>query len=369
MSKEKLLFIFLIVFAIFVVSVIIYFFVSSGEKTIEVLTPNGEEAWEIGQIHEITWKSENIDKVGIVLFNGDKTEWIAKNVNATDGKFDWEIYSGHEYGTGFWIAVFEYPWSENAKVDYIDGSFSITYPELAGCDSLSIDNEWPHLASDFPEVRKIFLTKSNYSGDLAGLSGADSICQKEAEDLEYKGEWKAFIGGDSDKETLKERLKDTESGQQGIFIDATPSASLIRGATCHRLLGKDLDEFLAKLSDKVVINTSKMSQNFVEGLRNVWIGRIDKNSKKSCLVAGDARSTQESYSSTVTCQNWTKESQFVDNYSPGSDGEFPTCYTPSGSLTNAVSLGGLGIGVEGENNSSELGDYCNSRKKLICIQE
>ncbi len=368
MSKEKILFIFLIIFTIFVVSVIIYFFISTGEKTIKVVAPNGEENWEIGQVHEITWEAKNIDKIGIVLFNGEDTEWIAKNINASTGKYEWEIYPGHKYGRGFWIAVFEYPWNKDSKVDYIDGSFSITFPVLAGCDNLSIDNEWPYLASDLPEVRKVFLTKNSYTGDLAGLSGADNICQKEASDLGYKGNWIAFIGGDSDKETALERIKETERGQGGIFVEAFSSASLIRGATCHRLLGKTLDDFINKFSDMLVINNEKISKEFAEEMKNVWLGRIDKDSKKSCIITGkDSSRVQENYSSTTTCQNWTKAEQFVE------EGEFPTCYTPSGALTNAVASGGLGLGMVGTGElatyNPKLGSYCNLRKKLLCIEE
>ncbi|MBU3943051.1 hypothetical protein KKA24_03645 [Patescibacteria group bacterium] len=368
MSKEKILFIFLIIFAIFVVSVIVYFFISTGEKTIKVITPNGEESWEIGQIHEITWESKNIDKVGIVLFNGEETEWIAKDIKAIAGKYDWEIYPGHKYGRGFWIAIFEYPWKEDGKVDYVDGSFSITFPVLAGCDNLSIDNEWPYLASDLPEVRKVFLTKNSYTGDLAGLSGADGICQKEASDLEYKGSWVAFLGGDADKETALERIKETERGQEGIFVEAVSSAVLLRGATCHRLLGKTLNEFLAKFSDMFIINNEKISKEFMEEMKNVWLGRIDKTSKKSCVVAGkDSSRIQENYSSTTTCQNWTKAEQFVE------EGDYPTCYTPSGILTNAVASGGLALGIEGKAElatyNPELGGYCSLRKKLLCIEE
>ena len=368
MSKEKLLIIFLIIFAVIIFIIVGYFFISSGEKSLSLQSPNGAEQWEIGQQYKVEWASENIDKVGIVLFNDEGIEWIGENINASLGEYEWDIYPGHEYGYGFWVAVFEYPWREGNYVVYSDGAFSITFPELAGCDSLSLSNEWPYLASDFPDIRKVFITKNAYNGNLDGLVGADQKCQQEAKEIGYSGNWIALLGGDSDEVTLLARLINSERGLRGSLVEAKSSASLIRGATCHRLLGSSIDKFLEKFTDPLIVNNDKIEESFLREMQNVWLGRIFNGTVRSCIITNENTfNISESYSITTTCQNWTRSEQFVENYK--SLATFPTCYTPSGTLTNAVALEGLSTGLVNGNINTNVGTYCSNRKKLICIED
>ena len=374
-TAEKSLFYILILAVVIVVAIIVYLFIAFGTKSITVISPNGEESWEIGQKYEITWKAKKVDKVGIALFNKNgEVEWIAENINAGQGKYGFEIYKGHEFGYGFWVAVFEYPWREEGKVDYSNNAFAITYPELSGCDALSIESEWPFLPSDRPGIRRVFITDNTYSGNLDGLNGADLKCQQEADKLGYKGNWMAFLGGDADEEVALARLGNSERKTEGIFVEAKESAVLIRGATCHRLLGKNINEFLAKFSDNIVMNSEKIDKNFMEKMSELWLGRLDANTKKNCITTTSVnRSLPERYSFTSTCQNWTKSSQFSDGYPGASLASFPTCYTSTGVLTSAVSLGALGTGVTGAVSSAvispNMGNYCNSNRRLLCIED
>jgi len=372
MNKEKILLIFLGVFVVIVLLIGAYFFFSAGEKTLSLVAPVGEERWEIGQKYNIEWRSENIDRVGIVLFDSDGMEWIGKNIDARLGKFEWDIYSGHDYGYGFWVAVFEYPWRPGNKVDYSDGAFSITYPELAGCDNLSIGSEWPYLASDFPGVRKVFITDNLYNGNLDGFVGADRKCQAEAEEIGYSGEWQAFLGGDADDQTALARLIETNRGFAGIFVQAEPSASLIRGATCHRLLGRSLDKFMERFADPIILASSRIDEDFLEKMQNIWLGRISAGSARSCIVKAGQPSSRvaEDYSITSTCQNWTRSEKFVSNYDGSSVSGFPTCYTPSGTPTAAVALEGLSTGlISGQTSPHQRGSYCDAGKRLLCIEK
>ena len=367
MSKEKLLVIFLVIFAVIIFIIIAYFFISSGEKSLSLKSPNGTEQWEIGQQYKVEWASENIDKVGIVLFNDEGIEWIGENINANLGEYEWDIYPGHEYGYGFWVAVFEYPWREGNYVVYSDGAFAITFPELAGCDSLSLNSEWPYLASDFPDIRKVFITENSYNGNLDGLIGADRKCQQEAETIGYSGNWIAMIGGDADEDTLLVRLINSERGLRGSLVEAKSSAVLIRGATCHRLLGNTIEKFLEKFSDPLIVSSHKIDDVFLKSMQNIWLGRVYQGSIRSCIFNNDnLRNISEAYSITATCQNWTRSEQFIENYK--SLEKLPTCYTPSGTLTNAVALEGLSTGLVNGNIDSNVGTYCESRKKLLCIE-
>ncbi len=365
---------------------VFYLLFLRGGESIQLLTPNGSEEWEIGQTYEITWKAKGIERVGIVLFNGNELERvIAKNVNAKLGKYSWKIYPvqemrGQEYGDGYWIAVFEYPWQEDNKVDYSNGAFAIVFPELFSCDSLSTENEWLYLPSDFPNLRRVFITEESFTGNLGGLEGADEKCQIEAEGRGYVGIWHAFLGGDADEELTVERMKKTPRKTEGVFVMASPAAELLRGATCHRLLAKGFDEFLIKLSDLLIISEEKLEENFLANLEDVWLGRIDEKSKKNCISVGvgalDPYNLAESYSFTTTCQNWTQDNRYVAGY-PVPTGEpgpsFPNCYTPAGKFTNAVALGGFSSGLTGKGDDTtlavSLGKYCSARQKLLCIEE
>jgi len=380
-TVERSLIYILIVAVLIVFIFMFYLLINQLMKSVQVLAPNGGEEWEIGQTHQITWKARGIEKVGIVLFKGGEASWIAKNVPAKPGKYDWKIYPGQEYGPGFWIAVFEYPWQKNNKIDYSNGTFAVVFSELFSCNDLSIEKEWLYLPSDFPNLRRVFITEDRFSGNLDGLEGADQKCQQEAENQGFNGEWQAFLGGDSDEDLAVERLKRTPRKTDGVFIEAKPAATLIRGATCHRLLGKNLDGFLEKFSDPLIINQEKLEEPFLEDMENLWLGRIDERSRKNCISIFSVLSSRytalaEKYSFTTTCQSWTKGDKLVTGY-PVIGGEpgpsFPSCYTPEGKLTDAVALGGLSSalikGTEGRVFTSSQGKYCSTRQKLLCIEE
>lgn len=364
-----------------VAGIVFYLFVVYSKESIQVLTPNGAEEWEIGQTYEITWKAKGVDKVGIALFKGAEPKWIVENIKASLGRYEWKIYPGQEYGSGFWIVVLEYPWREGNEIDYSDGSFAITFPEMASCDYLSVDQEWLYLPNDLPNLRRVFITEEGYTGNLDGLEGANEICQTEADAQGFEGIWHAFIGGDSDEDVANERLKRTYNGIDGVFIAAEPSATIIRGATCHRFLAKDFEEFLAKLSGSVIINEEKFEQGFLQDMENLWLGRIDEESKKNCIsitaeLSDSYKSLAEKYSFTITCQNWTQGDKYVGGYPVPKEQpkpSFPSCYTLSGEYTDAVALGGFASGITGKDKDAVFvlneGKYCDNKQKLLCIEE
>lgn len=367
---------YLIVGAILIAIVVIfYFFFVYGKKGIELTSPNGAEKWEIGQTYEITWKAKKVSKVGIVLFSQSETKWIAKNIDASAGKYEWKIYPGQDYGDGFWIAVFEYPWKEENEVDYSNGPFVITYPETASCDTLSFEEEWLFLPSNFPGIRKVFITQQSYNGNLEGLDGADGICQQEAENLGFQGNWSVFIGGDKDEESAVKRLEKTPRAKDGIFVEAKASAVLIRGDTCHRLLAKDFNQFLLRFSSPLAINSEKFSSEFLEKMDKLWLGRVNESSKKNCILVALAsayRDLAEKYSYTTTCQNWTQGGSLVGGYpvSVGENPSFPTCYTGTGVATNAVALAGLSSILTSDSKFAlNEGKYCDTKQYLLCIED
>ncbi len=362
MTKEKGLFFILVLGILIVFGLVFWLFFAYGTKSIRVLTPNGGEEWEIGKSYEITWQSRGIDKVGIILFHGKEPKWIAKDIPASRGKYEWKIYPGQEYGSGFWVAVVEYPWREDNKIDYSDFSFAIIYSIFDTCESLSASQEWLYLPSNFPNLRRVFITEEGYSGNLDGLEGADRICQEEAERKGYGGAWQAFLGGDGDEQTAVERLENTPRGKEGIFVQAESGLKLERGDSCFRVLAKDFSHFLTMFSNLEIINKEKLEDDFLQDLGNIWLGRLDEKSKKNCLPV------DREYSFTVTCQNWTQDEREVEGSGP-----FPNCYTPSGKSKDAVVLGALSLALRGKEEDAvftpSFGRYCSNPQKLLCIEK
>ncbi len=378
---EKSLIYVLILAVLMTFGIIFYLFFGQFTKNIQITAPAGGEEWETGQIYKVTWKARNIDKVGIVLFKGQEPQWIAKNISASLGSFEWKIYPGQQYGSDYWVAIFEYPWQKGNRIAYSNGSFAIVFPERASCDGLSIQNEWPYIPSDLPNLRKVFITESTYNGNLEGLEGADKKCQEEAQKQNFTGAWHAFLGGDSEQAVAVERIKKTPRKTEGIFIEAKPAVTLIRGATCHRLLGRNFDEFLMKFSNLSIINEQKFEDSFIQNLDDIWLGRIDEKSKKNCTSIAALLFNQyvklfEKYSYTTSCQNWARGEKSVQGY-PVPTGQpkpqFPECYTPEGRFTDAVASGGLATGLIGEGLNNAFTPYqgksCDSRQHLLCIEE
>lgn len=367
-NKKLITRIILIIFILGIgVGIYIRFF---GEKKLQVISPNGGEEWRAGLTHQITWKARYVGKIGIMLVKDSEareSKWITKDIPASQGKYDWSVFVWEEPRQDYKIVVFEYPWEEDSKYDYSDNNFTILGPQFASCDSLSINSEWPHIPSDFPDLRRVFITKDSWSGDLEGLEGADKKCQESAEKENLSGNWKAFLG--NDKTFIVDRLK-----LEGVFIEAKSVATLPEGKFCHRLLGKNFNEFFEKFSKPLIINQEKLEKSFLEGLSKIWIGRIDKNSKIECLPF--AIGYDKKYSFTTTCQNWTTNKSTVAGY-PQKEGEiteFPVCYTPEGVRIDAIGLAGLSSDViTKEDNlkyfSLSLGKSCNTAQKLLCIEQ
>jgi hypothetical protein len=342
-------------------------------KKLEVKSPNGAEEWKVGEENSIAWFSKGISKVGIVLFKGSEPQWIAKNIDAGAAFYKWNMFSLLDPSQDYKIAVFEYPWQKGNKIDYSDKPFTIIGPRFSSCDTLSIPDEFPYLPSNYPNIRKVFITDKTYDGNMEGLVGADQRCQQTAESNNYIGTWKALLGDDKtlaiDRMTLS-----------GLFVEAIPAAELPSGESCHRLLGEDFNKFFEKLSNPLVINREKLSEDFLKYFSNVWLGRINDKSPKNCTyISSDVASSkvQENYSYTTTCENWTKSSNWVLGYPKFGpyDPEYPSCYTSASKQTYAVGEAGLATGLTGSGTSMSnlfsayLGKECNSSRRLICVQQ
>ena len=206
------------------------------EQMLEITSPKGGEVFQAGKTYQITWDARNIGNIGIMLVKGrDQKEIkvIASDIPASKRKFDYSVFvwenAGEDYDQDYKIAIYEYPWQEGKKISYSTDYFTIAGPKFASCDTLSKNNEWPYLPSDYPELKKVFVTQGSYNGNLEGLEGADRKCQDEAEKLDYGGTWKAFLGDD-------QKLATDRLNLEGIFIDA-------KAETVIDAAGKTVDVF------------------------------------------------------------------------------------------------------------------------------
>ena len=365
-----------IIVAVLIGSWLVYRFVV--QKDIRIISPSSDTVWQASQTYKIVWNPQNISKVGIVLVKGvqpQEVKWLAQNLTARHSTYDWQIFTWEKPGDDYRIAIFEYPWEEGNKIVYSE-FFTILGPQFASCDNLSIASEWPFIPSDFPDTRKVFITSKTYNGNLERLAGADKICQTEAHENGFGGDWKALLGDDTEFAVSRLNL-------QGAFVMAQAAASLPEGKSCHRLLGKDFNEFLAKLSVPLAQNSEKIEKTFLKDLQSVWLGRVFPESKRECAVisafAGSNRQALGNlalnYSFTTTCQNWTAGTEVVPGYpqQPGQTTEFAACFTPAGVRTDAVGLAGLSSGLVkvGQEDvlTVSLGKSCALAQKLICVQQ
>jgi hypothetical protein len=345
----------------------------TAEKSLQLTSPQGGEVWRANDTYKITWKARNMGRVGIILLEGPQgrdVKWIAQDVPARRGSFDWQIFVWEESRQDYKIAIFEYPWKEGNLIDYSDDFFTVVGPQFASCDALSVAAEWPFMPSDFPDLRKVFITQKSYTGNLERLEGADRICQQEAQEKGLTGAWKALLGDDT--VFVIDRLN-----LGGIFVMADSGGLLPENKTCHRLLGNNFNDFLKKLSESLALNRGKFDEDFLEDLQNVWLGRLSKESLRECTTVEGTplRLLEQKYSFTTTCQNWTTGLNRVPGYppAPGAAVEFPVCFTPGGVRTNAVGLAGLSLGILGQGAqqtlTTSLGQSCDLPQKLLCVQQ
>ncbi len=343
------------------------------EKSLRLISPDGGDVWQTNETFQIAWKSRNISRVGIILIKGARGEdvkWIAQDVPARRGSYDWQIFVWEEPRQDYKIGIFEYPWKEGNQIDYSGDFFTILGPQFASCDNLSTAAEWPFVPSDLPDLRKVFISQKSYTGDLERLEGADRRCQQEATEKGLTGDWKALLGDDTVFAVDRLNLG-------GIFVMAESAGLLPENKTCHRLLGNNFNDFLKKLSESSSLNLKKFDEAFLKDLQNVWLGRISRESLRECTsVEGTPlRTLALKYSFTTTCQNWTTGLNRVPGYPPesGQEPEFPVCFTPEGVRTNAVGLAGLSSGILGEGVqqtfTTSLGQSCDVTQKLICVQQ
>jgi len=390
--------------AIILILGLILIFVVFTKKELKIIYPKGGEKFEAGKTVTILWKSRKIGKVDIYLISEGKGERMMIAEGVSGKKFDWKISFWQQPRDDYKIEILEH--TENIE-KYYDQSkiFKIVGPTIAFCEELSIPEEWHFIPSDYPDLKRVFITRGLYSGNLGGLDGADQICQKEAEAMGLEGKFKALLGDENI--SAKERLN-----LEGIFVeiggDQIPGESspfllywknfkkfLEKNAGdqkenylkayqfldrafnvylekieekkekryCYRLLGKTFDDFFKKITDN-----SKdylkwfFGESFEKDLeKGVWIGRIYPETKKECLQI-PYLGQELKFSFTTSCQNWSTDQE--------KSGEIlKECYDSQGRKWPVSLIGGISILSTEKGFSVDFGTPCNSSLALICVEQ
>jgi hypothetical protein len=313
-----------------------------------------------GESYTIRWTSSKIDRVGIALFSNDKAVWIAKDLPARQGAYQWKTFIYQKPGNDFRVAVFEYPWKEGNAVSYLSQPIEIIGPKYSSCDDFSVQREWPYLANNYDGAKKVFITKAAWSGDLGGLEGADKKCADEAVKKNLSGKFIAFLGDDT--VSAKERL-----AVKGVFIDADSVAELSEGTTCHRLIAETSEKLVEKFTLDGNVAKIELDPDFLKLFAKIWTGRLTSNLKKECLSVESVGT--DSYTFTSSCQNW---SQSKDRVYQGNVPDYvglERCYNDAGKSVPANYVGAYASSVAASGQTGVSAKTCNSSNHLFCVEQ
>jgi hypothetical protein len=333
------------------------FFLS--KRTLLLLEGKAAGPVKAGDSVPIKWSAAKVDRVGIILISNTEVSWVARDLPASQGSFDWKTFVYQKPGSDFKIAIFEYPWKEGNLVSYSKKNIEILGAKYTSCEDLSVQAEFPFIASNYENVKKTFITASGYSGDLGGLQGADKKCQAEAVKLGYKGNYIAFIGDDS--VSAQERLK-----KPGAYILALGALSLVEGTTCHRLLAENTEKLVEKFTLSAESAKIKLDEEFLKSFGRIWVGRLTANLRKDCLMIDRS---QADFSYSVTCQNWSQSKEKIYTGNVPDFAGLERCYSDAGKSIPANFIGAYASVVASDGATGLIGRSCNSALRLLCVEQ
>ena len=332
-----------------------------SSKALTIGKPAKAISLKAGDTYTITWGAKGVTSIGIVLFNGDTPQWVAKGVAASKGKYDWTVLENQDSSSNYRLAVFEYPWKKGNVITYTKDAIEIVGPKYVSCNDLAVQNEWPYVPADYPNLKRVFITESQWSGNLGGLDGADAKCQQQADSDGYKGKFVAFLG--TDKTAAKDRM-----ASNSLFALAKSAAKTPEGQDCYRLLARDVDSLLNKALLASNVMAAELDSEFAHLMANVWYGRRTSSTKTECLPLSGV-GTVNSFSGTFTCQDWTTSQGQVYEGTIPPDADLPRCYNSQGSsvLANYMAANAATLSTDGS--LLVAGIPCNRYNHLICVEQ
>jgi len=179
--------------------------------------------------------------------------------------------------------------------------------------------------------KRTFITHSQYSGNLGGIAGADSICQKTADQAGLGGTWKSFLGDGSPVASAYDRMS-----ANGKYCSLDRSSLMIQGRTFHGAYLIDITGFALNGGR---YDDAKFLPQIPQDEITYWFGGSDYN-----------------------CSKWTNEDARVANSTPGT---MPQSWGRDSELSYAHEVwkwfqlqdGGAGA------------DICTTKKRLVCFEQ
>jgi hypothetical protein len=401
------------------ISLFVYynFFVS---KEFELTWPKGGEILRAGHTYNITWKARKVGKIDILLIKDEepkKRKVIVEGFPAKEKKYSWNVFPFEEPSERYIITIVESPFKEGGKVVSSD-HFTILGPKFLSCEQLTISKNWPFIPSDYPNLKRVFITRGSYSGNLGGLEGADRICQEEAKRLGLEGNWKAFLGDDNISATERLNL-------DGIFVYALPEEGLpqekipayfwgsfkkyledssrlnpklnqeLKSAYqtldkyfvkfyekwnllqenkgCYRFLASDFEQFYQKFFSPYLVRKESPEEEFFRTFfdQEIWVGRIYPEERKNCIKISPFKEKEPSLTTsfTLTCQNWRSDKRKIE---PKEETFVPQCYITPALRVDALAIGGAAKTSTKEDSKRTVeivGRECTFWLKLLCIEQ
>jgi hypothetical protein len=129
-----------------------------NQPIITVTSPNGGEILTKGSVKKITWASNNIDKVSIMLMDNYGTgDWIATNIPNTKS-YNWTVSTWNTINTQFKIKIIGYRTGVGSVTDISDNYFSIVAKTTPAITLLSPNG------NEIWQAGKTYDIKWKYSG-------------------------------------------------------------------------------------------------------------------------------------------------------------------------------------------------------------
>jgi len=337
------------------------FLFSSKSIALRSVPNQSQKTFKAGEAYTIAWSASNVSRVGIVLFNGDKPQWVVQNYPASEGKFIWESYANQDSGTNYRFAVFEYPWKKGNPIAYSPTAIEIVGKKYASCDDYEVEKGWPFLPDSYPNIHRVFITSQLYSGAMGGIEGADTYCKQEAEKNNYPGTYMAFLG--TDKVSASERIT-----KDGVFVEAEPIGKLPEGRTCHRLIAESVQKMLDKTRLPKALAEIELSETFAKRLGEIWYGRRTESTDTKCLqipVSG----VIGAFSGTYTCQDWSLNKRQVYTGPVPSEADLPRCYDKEGKSVMANYFGATAGLLDDSRALLISADTCDNSHRIMCVEQ
>jgi hypothetical protein len=351
------------IFLVIVLGIVLLLSFVLSSKSVTIVPVRGQSMtdFKAGQPYVIGWKASNISRVGIVLFNGDKPQWVAQNIPASAGNYTWNSYAYQDSGTNYRFAVFEYPWRKGGAIAYSPSTIQIMGPKYASCYDYSVEQGWVFLPSSYPKIHRVFITPSTYSANMGGISGADEICKNEAAKAGYTGNFIAFLGTDSVSAT--ERIT-----KDGIFVEAEPIGTLAEGVTCNRYLAQSAQQLLDRTRLIKNLAQVQLSDTFYRRLGDIWYGRRTASTEKKCLQI-NMQGVVGAFSGTYTCQDWSVNKRQIYYGSIPAEADLTRCYDSEGKNLQANYYGATAGSIDEKGALINIGETCDASHRVMCVEQ